>query len=395
MNTASPSTSAARHPLVQSAIDLQDELRKRGKQIDEARQLPQELAERMAALGFYRLCVPKTLGGAEVSPRVFTEVCEALGYANGSAGWCVFISSTSQLTFAAVDEAQRNRMLADPNVIVSSVFADSGTARFEERDGQDGFVINGHWRWGSSSHNAAWICGALHEVDAEGEPVERELPVTRAWFLPDEIEIVDNWHTSGLRGSGSSDYKANDLWLPMERMVRVIERSPHGDHPLFRFPRFGMLSIPAVGVALGMAQCCIDEVLTGAGAKQPKDSRRSLAQRPSLHQDVATAQTDLAAARLLLFSRIDDAWEHAQTQPETLEHRLAIRTANVHAVRTAVRVIDRMYTVMGGNSVFVDSILQQHFRDVHVVTQHMMMGDSVMELAGRVMLGVDERGIGL
>lgn len=395
MNSARHPATIARHPLVQAALDLQPELRERRQEIDELRQLPQDIAQKMAELGFYRLCVPASLGGLDAGPEVFCEVCEALGYANGSAGWCVFISSTSQLTFAAIDDRQREAMLSNPNVIVSSVFADSGTAVYEERAGKEGFRINGHWRWGSSSHNAAWICGALHEVDEQGAQVHREPPVTRAWFKPDELEILDNWHTSGLRGSGSSDYKANNVWLPIERMVRVIEASPHGAAPIFRFPRFGLLSIPAVAVALGMAQSAIDEVLAEAGGKVPKDSRRSLAQRPSLHQDIATAQTDLAAARLLFYSRIDDAWRHAQSAPETLEHRSAIRTANVHAVRTAVRVIDRMYTAMGGTSVFEASILQQHFRDVHVVTQHMMMADSVMELAGRVMLGLDDQAPGL
>jgi hypothetical protein len=39
--------------------------------------------------------------------------------------------------------------------------------------------------------------------------------------------------------------------------------------------------------------------------------------------------------------------------------------------------------------------LQQYFRDVHVASQHMMVGEPVMELAGRVLLGLDEEGLGL
>jgi hypothetical protein len=54
-----------------------------------------------------------------------------------------------------------------------------------------------------------------------------------------------------------------------------------------------------------------------------------------------------------------------------------------------------MYSVMGGTSVFETSCLQQHFRDVHVASQHMMVGEPIMELAGRVMLGLDEEAIGL
>ena len=64
-------------------------------------------------------------------------------------------------------------------------------------------------------------------------------------------------------------------------------------------------------------------------------------------------------------------------------------------VNTAVEVIDKMYTIVGGSSVFESSCLQQHFRDVHVATQHMMVGEPVMELAGRVLLGIDETAPGL
>jgi len=61
----------------------------------------------------------------------------------------------------------------------------------------------------------------------------------------------------------------------------------------------------------------------------------------------------------------------------------------------SIDVIDTMYTAVGGSSVFEDSVLQQYFRDVHVASQHMMVGESVMELAGRVLLGLDEEGLGL
>jgi alkylation response protein AidB-like acyl-CoA dehydrogenase len=72
-----------------------------------------------------------------------------------------------------------------------------------------------------------------------------------------------------------------------------------------------------------------------------------------------------------------------------------MRTATVHAVSQSIQVIDQMYSVMGGTSVYSSSCLQQHFRDVHVASQHMMVGEPVMELAGRVLLGLDEEALGL
>ena len=46
------------------------------------------------------------------------------------------------------------------------------------------------------------------------------------------------------------------------------------------------------------------------------------------------------------------------------------------------------YTLAGGTSVYRSSPLQRRFRDVHVITQHMMVAAPTYELAGRVLLGL-------
>ncbi|MEM7015900.1 MAG: acyl-CoA dehydrogenase family protein [Pseudomonadota bacterium] len=381
--------------LVTAAEQFLPTLRERSLEIDRLRHLPQDLSEAMAGEGFYRICAPEPLGGLDAGPLGLCKVCEKLAEANGSAAWCIFIGATSQYLFGALPESQRAKMLENPNVITSGVFADSGTARFEQRDGQPGYVINGHWRWGSGCHNAAWISGGIHEVDAQGEKVRREESITRAFFQPHEIDILDNWHVSGLRGSGSSDYLAEDVWLPAERMATLIEYTEFANLPIYHFPRFGLLSLPIGAIALGMARASVEEVRQVAQEKTPQGSRRTLAMRAGLHRDIAAYDTELRAAHALFYAEIERAWEHAQTALCPLEQRLALRTANIHAVTASIKVIDKMYSVVGGTSVFESSCLQQHFRDVHVASQHMMVGEGVMELAGRVMLGLDQEAPGL
>ena len=386
---------SAVHPLLTAVADLHDELRERGNAIDAERQLPEDIARRLAALGLYRLVTPAGLGGMDASPRLFCEICEQLAGANGSAAWCVFIGTTSQLSLVSLEPEMTAQITADPSAIMSGVFADSGSACFEPRNGEPGYRINGHWRWGSSCHNAAWISGGLHEVDASGEPVASDNPIARAVFKPEELDIQDNWHTSGLRGTGSSDYMARDVWLPAVRLGRTKPQREFTGAPVYRFPQFGLLAIPIGAIALGLARACIDEVLTLAQSKTPQGSRRTLAQRPMLHQEIALIDTEVRAARALFYEEIDSAWAGAQEGRPGIDARRGIRTATVHALRASVRAVDRMYSVVGGSSVYNDSVLQQHFRDIHVASQHMMVGEPVLELAGRVMLGIDDKAPGL
>lgn len=153
--------SAKEQALLTAAEKLQPELMRRSREIDQLRQLPQDLADQLAELGFYRLVVPEELGGLGVSPEVFCKICETLAMANGSTGWCVFIGATSQYLFGALPTSQLERMLENPNVITSGVFADMGTVMFEVQNGQPGYRVNGHWRWGSGVSKCAmdfWWC---------------------------------------------------------------------------------------------------------------------------------------------------------------------------------------------------------------------------------------------
>ena len=387
--------SAKEQALLTAAEKLQPELMRRSREIDQLRQLPQDLADQLAELGFYRLVVPEELGGLGVSPEVFCKICETLAMANGSTGWCVFIGATSQYLFGALPTSQLERMLENPNVITSGVFADMGTVMFEVQNGQPGYRVNGHWRWGSGCRNAQWISGGVHEVDADGQRVTKGAALTRVFFKPEEIAIQDNWHVSGLRGSGSSDYIADNVWVSAERLSGNVEDTDKGNKPIYQFPKFALLGIPIGAICLGMAQASLTEVIRVSKEKTPQGSRRTLSSRPSLHIDLAEADTALSAARALFYQSIQAGWFAAQSAPGGLEDRRKMRTATVHAVNVSINVIDKMYSVMGGTSVFETSCLQQHFRDVHVASQHMMVGEPIMELAGRVMLGLDEEAIGL
>ena len=54
-----------------------------------------------------------------------------------------------------------------------------------------------------------------------------------------------------------------------------------------------------------------------------------------------------------------------------------------------MKVVDLMYNLGGGTSVYRTSPLQRHFRDVHVASQHMMIATPTLETVGRVMLGLE------
>ena len=369
-------------------------LRDRSVEIDASRQLPQDLAEALAADGFYRTLVPPGLGGLGLAPAVVAQISEVLAMGNASAAWCTFIGATSQIMFAALDPLQLAQILQNPNVITAGVFAHSGTATAAlGPNGADGYRVQGRWAWASGSRNSEWISGGVQIDSGDGPQPERG----RAFFGPDDIELLDDWHTSGLRGSGSSTFEAHDVWLPACRVAceRTILRSPYAAEPLYRMPLFGLLALPIGAIALGMARACIEEVIEVAKSKVPQGSRRTLGQRPALHSAVAVADTEVRAARSLLYSSIDAAWERAQHGLSDLRLRRDLRTATTHAMQTSLRAIGSMNSAVGGTAVFETSPLQRHLRDAQTASAHFMVAMPVMELAGRTFFDPDADTSGL
>jgi alkylation response protein AidB-like acyl-CoA dehydrogenase len=98
----------------------------------------------------------------------------------------------------------------------------------------------------------------------------------------------------------------------------------------------------------------------------------------------------LSSSRCYLYSVIESAWLAACGDGRlTTDHKRDLRLATTHATRSCAEIVDSMYNLGGGTSVYRRSKLQRLFRDIHVATQHAMVGVNTLELTGRLYLGLD------
>jgi indole-3-acetate monooxygenase len=352
----------------------------RAPELDAARRLPADLAQKLAAQGFFRMVLPEAYQGLELPPADMIRVLETLGTANASVAWCVMIGATTALNAAYLPDHHARTIWADPNMITGGVFAPKGKA---VRDGDD-YIVNGRWAWGSGSANCGWLVGGAL-VPGDKGPSARMM-----WFERDQVELIDTWHAMGMRGTGSGDMSVKDARVPMDRSVSLSEDKTRIERPLYAFPAFGMLAMAIAGVALGNARGAIDDLVEMAGGKVPTGSRRPLAERASTQVDVARAEGQLRAARTYLLNSAETAFENATQQGKlSLTDRANLRIAATHAVRTSAEVTRIMHDLGGGTSVYETCPLSRRFRDAHVATQHIMVAPGSLELAGRALLGIE------
>ena len=319
---------------------------------------------------------PSEVGGLELPPGEALAAAEEIARGDASAGWCVSIAATSSLLAAYLPDASRGELFGDPRLIAAGVWAPRGRA--QPADG--GIVVSGRWPYCSGiAHSAVFFAGCI--VDG---PVPRVIALLR-----EELEIVDTWHTLGLRGTGSHDTVADELFVPAERVLSLFD-GPAIDRPLWRFPIFGYFALSIGAAALGNARGAIDELAEVAGAKVGQGSRRTLAQRSPTQAAVAAAESSLRAARALYYEAIDAAWTASQaSEPVPADLRNGLRLAATHAVRTSADVVRSMYDLAGGTAIYDGSPLQRRFRDAHTATAHFQVNAASRELQGRVLLGQD------
>ena len=350
----------------------------RAVEIENLRRLPVDIVDQLVAAGLFRLCIPTALDGAEAHPSVLVRTFEALSRGDAAAGWCLMIGATTGVGAAYLAEHEARRVYGPHDAVTGGVYAPRGRATAVH----GGYRVTGRWQWGSGCQHSTWLMlGAL---------VDGDLPAVRQFYFPaEEVQVHDTWYASGLRGTGSNDLEVVDVFVPASRCVAITEPPVH-DGALYRFPVFGLLAIGVCAVMLGIARAALDELMGVAGTKTATGQSRRLAERPPVQSAVAESEAALQAARALVFDAIDQAWDRADKGDVlTVQDRARLRMAATHAALTSARVVDSAYNLGGGTSVYDASPLQRYFRNVHVATQHMIVSPPTLQLAGRVLLGLD------
>jgi alkylation response protein AidB-like acyl-CoA dehydrogenase len=341
--------------------------------IDADRRLPAELVSALRDSGLLRGGAPAEVDGLELAPGVGLRCAEELARGDASAGWCVSIAITSSLLVAYLPPASRDLLFGGGRGVAAGVWAPHGKAR----RAPGGVVVSGRWAFCSGiTHADILFAGCLFD----DKPVVVALPT-------EQLQILDTWHTLGLRGTGSHDAVADDVFIPDTQVVSIFD-GPLIDRPLYRFPPFGFFAACITAAAMGNARAAIEDFVELARTKKGLASTRTLAERPTIQAAVATAESDLEGARALYYQAIETAWRASQNQPPVpVEARTRVRLAATHGVRTAADVVRTMYDLAGGSVIYDGAPLQRRFRDAFTATAHFQVNQASLERPGRILLG--------
>ncbi len=367
--------------IVEAARDLAELVEAHADDGERLRRLPLPTVKALADAGLMRMCVPQVYGGPEVDPATMVEAIATVAHADGAAGWCTMIASTTSSMAAFLPADAAREIYGDPTSITGGVFAPNGKGVATSSDGVAGFAVTGRWAWGSGTQHSRWILGGTLCDDGT---------FRLCWFPQSAVTFHDTWHTTGMRGSGSLDYSVTDAFVAAERTIQPGVTRPVVTTPLSMFPNFTLLAAGVSAVGLGVARRALDELVDLAHGKKPQYSSKTLAQSGFTQVEVARAEGRLRAAWAFLLDELGSAWDSALAGREvTVTARTGIRLAATHAASVSAEVADAAFTLAGGTAVYDTSPLGRCLRDAHIVTQHIQTAPKLNETIGKLLLGLD------
>jgi alkylation response protein AidB-like acyl-CoA dehydrogenase len=375
--------------LLDSANDLAGRAAAASGEIDRERRLVPELAADMARAGLFRMLVPASLGGSELDFPDYLNIVEVFAKANGSAAWCLNQNNVFATNSTRIPEQAARRIWGDPLAVVSNGPPTPDSLAVPV-DG--GYRLTGRWDFSSGIRHASWVAALAPVGPSLGSPMtDPDLGVTL--LIPrDEVEILDSWNVTGMRGTGSFSFTVNDMFVPTDRSYGG-DAAPRDDGPIYLIPTVLMFAAGFGTVALGIARSALDEAIVLTKIKTPVMTKELLADLAATQRQVGQAEAQWAAARALLREAVADLWHGAQTDRQlTVDQRIRLRLAGTHAIRTSADVVDVAYNLAGATSVFADNPIQRRFQDVHVITQQAQGRMVHYDTAGKYFLGQNADG---
>ena len=257
---------------------------------------------------------------------------------------------------------------------------------------EGGYRVTGMWSFASGCRHATWLGGhcPIYAQDGSrlraggGKAVERTM-----LFPAANARIVDVWHVSGLKGTGSDAFTVSDLFVPHEYSISrddPAERRQPG--PLYCFPTGSLYASGFASVALGIARRMLDGLVELAREKTPRGFKRTLRDSAVIQSQVGYAEGQLQSARHFLLGSLEEIWRAVgRSGALTLDQRVRIRLASTYAIHQAKAVADMTHHAGGATSIFIESAFDRGFRDIHAVTQQLQGRQTHFETVGQFLLG--------
>lgn len=383
---------ATRRELVERARKLAPRLAERAAECERLRRLPEATVADFRREGLLRAFVAPERGGYGLEVATVIETARELGRACGSSAWCLAICTIHNHIVSAFPDLAQDRVFANgPDPVVCGVFIPGGSAVATS----GGYRLSGRWDFASTCDHADFAVLAAFLVPAPGAA-----PIGMASLLVErgQFTVEDNWHVSGLAGTGSKRIVVEGAEVPAERVLPTdLEAAITGDRETTGrgrlsagLPGNSVATLGLTGVALGIAGGAIDRFRERLAGKLRSASPKTAEQQVGGQLRLAAAAAEVDAAELLVLRDCAEMTADACAgRSASLEQRARYRRDAAWAIQACAGAVQRLQPAAGAHAIFLDQPIQRAARDIQALAAHVVADwDASGEAYARALLGL-------
>ena len=375
---------------IRRARELIPFLREQAPKCEAARRLTPEVMDVLHRTGLFRYLQPKAWGGMELPFVAYFDMPEMLSRGDISVGWTVANLASHHRNLAWWPrKAQEEIWGCDPDVGIASGIA------FPQGRGtraEGGIVLSGEWNFSSGTDHSDWsmLACIVREDDQ---------PVDYAYCLVprSQYEVVDDWHTLGMRATSSKTVRCKDVFVPDYKVLSMyVARPGHSwpglevhRNPHYRIPISALGGHGIGGCLVGNARAALEIAIELVTARSTNYTGAKMRDFQTVQLRIAAAGAKIDAAAVFLRH---DVMEAQCTYDEggtlDIETRLRYKRNCALAARMCVEAVDSLHEMAGGNGIYDHYPLQRMFRDQHAAAGHFSFStDAQLPPWGLVALG--------
>jgi alkylation response protein AidB-like acyl-CoA dehydrogenase len=373
--------------LIGRAEQLVPVVAQRASAAEQLRRVPDETIADLRDAGLLRVGTPERFGGYAVDFDAIWEIGFRLGQGCGSTGWVYMVTQVHSYQAGLAPAEAQQAFFFEPDMMSSSAFAPTGTVT--PVDG--GWTLHGDWPFSSGADHAAWfLLGGL--VPGRG--------LVLSMVPRDQAEIVDDWHVSGLRATGSKTIRiqepvfvAEHHWLPVNGDGDAAARDLHG-RDSYAAPLTSIAPFTLVAPLVGIAHAAVD--IFAQQAQRRRMRGVPVRDMEATQLRIAESAAEVDAALTIARARIAEhaARGVAGAPPLTVEERLRYRLNHAQIAGLCVSAVNRLFDAAGGSALYDRNPMQRLHRDVHAGAHQVALNwDDVAPLYGRLKVGLEPGGV--
>lgn len=317
---------------------------------------------------WFKALVPKRYGGGEWPLTELAAFEEAVGWADGSAGWVFTLCSGAGWFAGFMDEAFTRQLIENEKFCMAGSGEVGGTAELCD-DGS--YLVSGLWKYATGAPYATYFT-ANCLILKDGIPVTSasgERLIKPFCFLKEEVEVVNSWNTLGLLASASHSFEVHEKNIPAVRTFEInAAKTPDG--ALYNYPFLQFAEITLAATISGICIHFMEECLELWEEKKDKSGQK-LSQNFMLKNIFKKQMTNLENARENFRITTRMSWDVCKAGKPLSQNQLSQASYNAqYLVATCRKVVNELYPYTGLTGANANSSLNQIWRDFQTASQH-------------------------